>query len=301
MGSLVEQLQVAASDSNVKVSDLLRKAKLVAAKLNQPEMMRWVDSELSGTFAGDDVPEYRRVPTQPVYQNAYWGRVPFVTSNAGINEIFNSSRQLPMSIGELEALLQGDDKVFYLNLSEGIYQKLRSWGIDGDIRPMSEISRASIVGVLDAVRTAILDWSIKLEANGIMGTGMSFSDEEKKRAQSVPAAAIHIHGNIGNFSGVIGTSTGKASVGATQRQRIDVAAASTVAQHLREAAESLQEEDATLATAAADAIDTGVQQAQADEGPLRKALAFAKAAIPKLGSFAAKAALEAEISHLLSA
>ncbi len=60
-GSLVEQLQLAACDNATSVADLLRKALLVASKLEVPAVPEWIRKELSGYGDGGDVPPYRRV------------------------------------------------------------------------------------------------------------------------------------------------------------------------------------------------------------------------------------------------
>jgi len=56
MPSLVEELQRDALNANAKVSDLLRKAKAIAVKLELPELEEWVEHELNGYPEGD-VPE----------------------------------------------------------------------------------------------------------------------------------------------------------------------------------------------------------------------------------------------------
>ena len=52
--------------------------------------------------------------------------------------------------------------------------------------------------VIDAVRTMILNWSLKLEEEGILGEGLSFSEEEKQKA----ATSTQIR--IENFQGILG-------------------------------------------------------------------------------------------------
>ena len=59
MTGLVEQLQADAMNSAVSVADLLRKAKAVAIKLNQNELVGWLESEMSGYALGATLPEYR--------------------------------------------------------------------------------------------------------------------------------------------------------------------------------------------------------------------------------------------------
>jgi hypothetical protein len=56
---------------------------------------------------------------------------------------------------------------------------------------------------MDGVRNTILDWTLKLEADGVLGEGMTFSNDEKK---AVMKSETNYH--IGNFSGVLGNVSG---------------------------------------------------------------------------------------------
>jgi len=53
--------------------------------------------------------------------------------------------------------------------------------------PYTVVQRSQLRGILDAVRTSVLNWSLKLEADGIVGDGMSFSPDEKKIASEQAA------------------------------------------------------------------------------------------------------------------
>jgi len=59
--SLIDELQLDASDGSVSVSDLLRKALVVAAKLGVSDIPEWINKELSGYHDGDTLPSYRIV------------------------------------------------------------------------------------------------------------------------------------------------------------------------------------------------------------------------------------------------
>jgi hypothetical protein len=76
------------------------------------------------------------------------------------------------------------------------------------------ISSGEAWGIVDAVRTSLLDWSLKLEQAGIRGEGLSFSNEERERAHG-DGATYHI-GSIGNFTGNLGANSG--TVNATFQQ-----------------------------------------------------------------------------------
>ena len=46
-----------------------------------------------------------------------------------------------------------------------------------------DTSRSEIYRILSTVRNKILEWALLLEEHGIVGEGMTFTDEEKQKAQ----------------------------------------------------------------------------------------------------------------------
>lgn len=77
MKSLVLELQAEALDSNVPVADLLRKALVVARKLNIPALQEWCESELKGySGPGTEVPSYRKMEGRLMAHNPYRGWIP---------------------------------------------------------------------------------------------------------------------------------------------------------------------------------------------------------------------------------
>lgn len=59
MPALVPELVNMASDPAVSVSDLLRRALVAARRLDVPDLIDWITSELNG-YTGE-VPEYRKI------------------------------------------------------------------------------------------------------------------------------------------------------------------------------------------------------------------------------------------------
>ena len=57
MSSLVRELQTQALDSNLPVTDLLRKALVVARELEISALEEWVKSELSGYTEAKNIPK----------------------------------------------------------------------------------------------------------------------------------------------------------------------------------------------------------------------------------------------------
>src|SRR3546814_19761497 len=66
------------------------------------------------------------------------------------------------------------------------------------LRPMLVIGGNQLAAIVDSVRTKVLDWSLALEQEGILGDGLSFSEREKSIAttQSI---------RLDNFQGVLGS------------------------------------------------------------------------------------------------
>src|SRR5437762_695653 len=72
MASLVHDLQQAALDEKSSVSSLLRKALLVASKLNVTDFEAWVRNELEG-YGDTPVPAYRVAVGSPKVFDPYRG------------------------------------------------------------------------------------------------------------------------------------------------------------------------------------------------------------------------------------
>lgn len=57
--SLLREIQSAAIESETDLASLLRKCKVLAARLGNAEFGTWVDNELNGYKSDDDLPQYR--------------------------------------------------------------------------------------------------------------------------------------------------------------------------------------------------------------------------------------------------
>jgi hypothetical protein len=298
MASIVEELQTLAYDSAVPIADLLRRVKVAATKLGLSGTVAWVDSELNGY--GGNVPDYRRVPQRLVYFNMVHGWQPVMFDNDKMSEIFSGTRPIASSIREIEELARQQDAFLYLTLPPGIQAQLFQWGIEAEAR--SQFSRTALTGILDVVRTRILDWALELDQSGIHGQGVSFSPQEKDLARQ-HTATINFYGSVGNIAGAVGTSAGPVSVNATQRSTATVSEtdARKLAVLLREGASTASNGDETLLNQVADDLDDAAESQPPDPGRLHQALRLARTLVPRLLSWGGRVAAEAEIQRLLGA
>lgn len=198
--SMVLQLQILSTDKVNDISDLLRKALLVATKLGLSDFKQWINYELNG-YNNANVPGYRKVRAQLNLKNPYHGLVPIYFSDQSFTDAL-CDVELRDPIENLQSLAsKPGDKERYLILPLNHEQEiflLESQGVRGQLPPVRTLSVNQASTVIDAVRTNILEWTLELEAKGILGDGLVFTKEEKEKATSSPSINIH------NFQGVLG-------------------------------------------------------------------------------------------------
>jgi len=194
MSSVIVELQREALDKNVRVSDLLRKALVVARKLKLTEFQEWIEKELNGYK--NQVPDYRIVTGKVRAWNPYNGWIPVIFNDPKEAEAL-SKRANGQSIAELEELVQGSgsEPTLHMPLPESIRRKLcQGFGYQTDVSLF--VGRTSLVRTLDAVRNIILNWALKLEEEGVLGEGLAFSENEKKAAFQSPQNINYFYGPV---------------------------------------------------------------------------------------------------------
>lgn len=199
---IVLQLQELAADDDTPVSQLLRKALLIASKLDLDEFKGWINSELDGYKKVSDLPPYRQLTGVLKAFNPYNGWIPVTFAH---HELEETIRKAPVAsaVDHVEHLIEeGKGELLQLPLSpkqQAILRRLQSEWAQFDVSRF--VTCSQMAGVLAAVRNRILTWSLDLERDGIVGTGLSFSPAEKSRAEMNPNINIH------NFQGVLGDVT----------------------------------------------------------------------------------------------
>jgi len=188
MGSLVESLQQDILQSRKSVTEILRTAKVISAKLGLTDISALIESELGGYTDGRAVPKYREMSGGNLYvfnPVRGWG----FAGTLGASDL---TYRTPQPASELEELAKAKfistKCAQKFQLSEPFMMQFPQ-----EVRhsPM-EIKR-----ILEAIKEQILDWAIELEQRGILGEDMAFDKEEKQKAQ-------HQTFNIQHFTGVLG-------------------------------------------------------------------------------------------------
>jgi AbiTii len=196
VSSVVIELQREALDRSVRVSDLLRKALVVARKLSLRQFQTWIENELNGYSNGDDVPEYREMSGEVRGWNPVRGWIPIIFEDPEEGEIL-SHRKCGQSIAEIEHMLEGKNKSSSLQMPfpQEIQRRLsRGFPFETQVTLVTQYS--GMARIIDSARTIVLNWALKLEEDGISGEGLSFTEQEKKVAEQSPQ-------NVTNFFGPV--------------------------------------------------------------------------------------------------
>jgi hypothetical protein len=98
---------------------------------------------------------------------------------------------------------------------------------------MTFVSRASIANVLGAVRNTVLNWALQLEADGVLGEGLAFSDSE------VEVAAKQGY-NMNNFYGPVGQAQIQQATRGSAQFQLDLDSIRQVVDDIEKQLDSLQ-------------------------------------------------------------
>ena len=196
MPALIPELIAMASDPAVATSDLLRKAKVAASRLQQTESAAWLQYELDGYDTFDGLPEYRRPRGALHVIHSGDLTIPLQVEDAWLAERL-SITPLNNPLRELEAMMAAGASVRIRRPPEQALQLQQL--LNTNFEPVIALTHGQLAGCLDAIRNRVLDWALALEAAGIQGEGMTFTTQEQQQAQQVPSMSISIGGDVHGF------------------------------------------------------------------------------------------------------
>ena len=169
--SLLRDIQQAAIDERSQVATLLRKCKVLAARLGSQEFGDWVDNELNGYKNLDEIPSYRklRVGSYGDFVGAFGRQGKSLPIPPGVlpEEIreYAQTTNLKMAISALANLAESEDyskeswppDVVRI-IGSKIYEDMNclfAWKV---------IPRPALIAVLDTVRTRVLSFALQIES-----------------------------------------------------------------------------------------------------------------------------------------
>ncbi|SFD95030.1 hypothetical protein SAMN05428981_102466 [Bacillus sp. OV194] len=194
MGSIIQELQMEAMNSTLEITDLLRKSLIVAKKLKIKEFEEWVIQELNGyKIPKTEIPEYREVVGKIQYFNPYHGWSPVIIEDVEILDIVSKSK-ISQPITEIQDLIRNNSDFLIIQLPQGA-QNLLSNSLNETAEFRLYFGKSQTQRIIDTVRNILLEWALKLEEDGILGEGLSFSKDEKKEASKHDYTINNFYGN----------------------------------------------------------------------------------------------------------
>lgn len=195
MKSLVLELQEDAYNSTSDISSLLRKAYVVAKKLKVSEFEEWIHKELNGYPASSKgIPKYREIQGEIKAWNPYQGWIPVIFEDTKVSEKITRN-VIIQPVTEIELLVSSSNGTLVMTLSHQLQRQLdKTAPFETQYQLQFGVSQAK--KILETVRNVVLEWALKLEEDGILGEGISFSKEEKSLANEKGYTVNHFYGDI---------------------------------------------------------------------------------------------------------
>ena len=206
MGSIVLDLQQEVISQDCDIVNALRKAHLIAVKLGLEEFDKWICNELNGYQSKDLCPNYRKIHSTLMALNPHCGWVQAVITSPELeNEICEHS--VKQSVSEIIALVNSNGDTLGISCSGteiDYFNKIFDNPLPTQF--VYHISKASVTDIIEKVKNTLLEWTLQLEKEGIMGENMAFNEKEKEQAKSIPQTINNYYGNTNVVNGTANNS-----------------------------------------------------------------------------------------------
>lgn len=198
--SLVLELQKELLDNTAPLSQLIIKAWVVAKKLKLEDDAEQFRKEFDGYSNYESVPDYRQAKGKvQKYQASEWRDIDengccippksFYHTNPIVD--FPFSIRKPIRNLEKELVVIGDvaEKMYPVDLR---YRLKNMYSIDNNDQYRCLYSPTVHSDILHEIKMKLIEWTMSLSENGILGNNMSFEEDEKEMAKQI----IHAGGNV---------------------------------------------------------------------------------------------------------
>lgn len=209
--SLLREIQNLASCSSkdIDLSSLLRKCKILSARLNHHEFKVWVEKELNGYESDEELPSYRimKVMSKGHFSGAFGSglrnaNIPTYIVDKEYREYIEHA-YLTLGVGGLESLIS--------NSPDGIIRQvwapelLSIWGekFYEDmycIEAWKVIPVATIENILNIVRNKILSFVLEIEAENPEAGDVKMNTNPIEQGKITQIFNTTIHGNVQNVA-----------------------------------------------------------------------------------------------------
>lgn len=200
MSSIVLDLQQEVLKPDCDILNALRKAHLIASKLKLNEFDVWIIHELNGYVGADqdNIPAYRKVTGLLKAWNPYYGWAPVIFQDSEFQTLL-CTRFMRNSISEILELHRTAEGNILINFPGEIERSIDKM-CDSPI-PTNYTLHVSVhvlKAIIDQVQNCLLEWTLRLENEGILGEGLRFSQAEATMAKNVPQTINNYFGTFVN-------------------------------------------------------------------------------------------------------
>ncbi|BBL62615.1 hypothetical protein MARBORIA2_17840 [Methanobrevibacter arboriphilus] len=180
MVSLIEEVQNNCVSDNISIVDMLRKSLILARRLKIEEFEKWIKLELDGYNDISELPKYRTIEGLLKAETAYGVKIlqmprsdlqdilqkrPYLNPISKIEELYNNHKSNTLEL------------IYPLETIEMIQK-----GLNCESRPFLSVEPSELKNILDTVKNTVLEWTLRLQDDGIMGENFSFTENEKNIA-----------------------------------------------------------------------------------------------------------------------
>ena len=206
MSSIVLELQQEILSPSSDIMTLLRKAHIIAKKLQLSEFDKWILSELNGYSDDDSIPDYRSITGSIKAWNPYNGWIPVLLDNNEFESTLCNKKLIePISkIIELEKKSEATFQIYYNAETNNTLNSQCNLPIQ--TRYALIASAHQLHAIIEQVKNTVLEWTIRLENEGILGENMQFNQSEKESAKRIPQTVNNYYGNTNVINGNIDNS-----------------------------------------------------------------------------------------------
>lgn len=166
MDKMISDLQQDILESDCDIVNTLRKAHLIATKLNDIEFDSWILNELNGYQPlSKDIPEYRNIHGMVKSKNPINGWIDVIIEDQELENML-THRKLFQSIGDLIRFSKKDESLF-IPFPGGISQQLAEMA---DYPYVFEsalfITKEALLGVIEQVKNRLWEWTLNINQGG---------------------------------------------------------------------------------------------------------------------------------------
>lgn len=205
MSSIVLDLQNEVTKQDCDIVNVLRKAHLISAKLGLTDFDKWITCELNGYKKGDVLPDYRTIKGKLKVYTPFNGWIPAVITDQKTEDALCIA-DVANSISEIIELCSNSKNKIFTEYTGKQFELINNLFDEPFTRFALYLSPSAIKDIVEKVKTTVLEWTIKLEENGIMGEGMQFNSDEKETAKTISQPINNYYGSTNIINAPIESS-----------------------------------------------------------------------------------------------